>query len=153
MLFSSLPPPAYYQGFLCQKQLIRKAGGSFFRLWDGKSDGTPGQRGQLLWEANRTFVLAAVLLMLQAQLLRVSRVGCCLATCKLKRLGEHGFNNLLSPNETAHFRIDFFFSFDQLAAGSRNGQKEKAPDRHTQTLTQSAASLLEFATVRIQGHF
>lgn len=61
MLFSLLPPLSYYQGFLCQKQLIQKAGRSFLHLWDGKSDMTPRLRGQLAWEANRKCILAAVL--------------------------------------------------------------------------------------------
>lgn len=93
MLFSLLPPLSYYQGFLCQKQLIRKAGSSFLHYWDGKSDVTPRLRGQLLWDVNRNLILAAVLWKCRWYSFSVfpGRMGCGLTTCKLKRLEERGF--------------------------------------------------------------
>lgn len=88
MLFSLLPPLSYYQGFLCQKQLIGKVGGSFLHLWVGKSDVTPRLRGQLLWEVNRDVILAAVLWKCCRYSFStfLGWMGSFLTTCKLKRL-------------------------------------------------------------------
>lgn len=119
MLFSLLPPLSYYQGFLCQKQLIRKAGSSFLHLWDGKSDVTPRLRGQLLWEVNRNFILAAFVWKCCRYSFSVfpSWMGCCLTTCKLK----HGFPTICFHQMKLPISglIFFFFSSKNVPVSNR----------------------------------